>query len=284
MDAASKPDNPPRADVTLRILRQDGPGQASYWETHRVPYEREMNVVSALQKVAAQAKTVEGQNVAPVAWDCNCLEEVCGACTMLVNGRVRQACSALVDRLLEDRPDCIELAPMQKFPVVRDLVVDRSRLFRTLQKLNAWLPVDGYYDMGRGPLVSREEQEKAYPLSTCMACGCCVDACPQYNLIDEPRQDGESEEEYLARRNAQFDENFIGAFGINQVVLFNTHPTGRHTGKLRLEALLAPGGIQHCGNAQNCVRVCPKEIPLTTSIGQAGRAATIHSLQRWFDR
>ena len=54
--------------------------------------------------------------VAPVAWDCNCLEEVCGACTMLVNGRTRQACTALVDRLSEDNPKEIELQPMTKFP------------------------------------------------------------------------------------------------------------------------------------------------------------------------
>ena len=44
--------------------------------------------------------TVDGQTGPPVVWECNCLEEVCGACTMLVNGRVRQACTALVDRLL----------------------------------------------------------------------------------------------------------------------------------------------------------------------------------------
>jgi len=243
-----------------------------------------MNVVSVLQKIAAQAQTVEGKGVAPVAWECNCLEEICGACTMLVNGRVRQACTALVDRLLEDKPEGIELAPMTKFPVLRDLVVDRARMFRTLQKIRAWLPVDGYYDMGRGPLVSREEQEGGYPLSMCITCGCCVDACPQYNKIDVPRRAGETEQEYLARRNAEFDRNFIGAFAISQVVLFNTHPTGRHTGTERLEALIAEGGIQNCGNAQNCVAVCPKEIPLTTSIGQAGRAATIHSFKRWFDR
>ena len=148
MDATSKPASSQPAAITVRVLRQDGPGQRSYWETHRVPYEREMNVVSVLQKIAAQAQTVEGQQVAPVAWDCGCLEEVCGACTMLVNGRVRQACTALVDRLLEDKPESIELAPMTKFPVLRDLVVDRARMFRTLQKMRAWLPVDGYYDMG----------------------------------------------------------------------------------------------------------------------------------------
>ena len=63
----------------VRVLRQDGPGQASYWQRFRVPYERDMNVISALQRIAAIAKTVEDDAVAPVAWDCNCLEEVCGA-------------------------------------------------------------------------------------------------------------------------------------------------------------------------------------------------------------
>jgi succinate dehydrogenase / fumarate reductase iron-sulfur subunit len=131
------------ASFEVRILRQDGPGQASYWERHTVAYEPEMNVISVLQRIAAQATTADGKKVAPVAWDCNCLEEVCGACTMNINGKVRQSCSALVDRLLDDRPGEIELAPMSKFPVLRDLCVDRSRLFRSLQKVKAWIPADG---------------------------------------------------------------------------------------------------------------------------------------------
>ncbi|MFM9066668.1 MAG: 2Fe-2S iron-sulfur cluster-binding protein, partial [Planctomycetota bacterium] len=87
--------------VQVRILRQDGPGQPSYWESHEVPYEPDMNVISVLQRVAARTKTVDDKAVAPVSWECNCLEEVCGACTMVINGKVRQSCSALVDRLLE---------------------------------------------------------------------------------------------------------------------------------------------------------------------------------------
>src|SRR5882757_8888126 len=92
----------------VRVLRQDSPGQSSYWQRFRVPYESDMNVISVLQKIAAMASTVDGQHVAPVAWDCNCLEEVCGACTMVINGTVRQACSALVDRLLEENSEEIE--------------------------------------------------------------------------------------------------------------------------------------------------------------------------------
>ncbi|HVX10787.1 MAG TPA: succinate dehydrogenase iron-sulfur subunit [Pirellulales bacterium] len=269
---------------SVRVLRQDGPGEPSYWERHTVVRENDMNVISVLQRIAAQARTSDGTAVAPVAWDCNCLEEVCGACTMLVNGRVRQACTALVDRLLADEPGEIELRPVTKFPVVRDLMVDRSRLFRALQKVKAWIPVDGYHDMGPGPRQSPEEQQRAYPLSQCMSCGCCLEACPQYLKVEVERAEGESDEQFAERRHAAYDRHFVGAHAISQVVLFNTHPTGALSAGERLDALMAEGGLQVCGNAQNCVAVCPKEIPLTTSIGRAGRATTLHSIKRWFDR
>jgi len=268
----------------VRILRQDGPGKASYWERHRVKYAHDMNVISVLQSVAAKAKTADGRKVAPVAWDCNCLEEVCGACTMVINGRVRQACSALVDRLLEERPKEIELQPASKFPVIRDLLVDRSRLFRALTKLKAWIPVDGYYEMGAGPRQSRSAQESAYPLSECMSCGCCMEACPQYTKIELTRLEGESDQAFAERKNATYDRAFVGPHAISQVMLFNTHPTGANNKDERLDALMEEGGIQVCGNAQNCVAVCPKEIPLTTSIARAGRATTQRMFMKWFDQ
>jgi succinate dehydrogenase / fumarate reductase iron-sulfur subunit len=266
----------------VRILRQDAPGQSSYWERHRIAYESEMNVISVLQRVAAQAKSADGTRVAPVSWDCNCLEEVCGACTMTINGRVRQACSALVDRLLEDRPGEIELRPMSKFPVLRDLVVDRARLFHSLAKVKAWIPVEGYYDMGPGPKQSPEEAEQRYPLSECMSCGCCLEACPQYVKVDVGDTKGESESALSGRKNAAYDKAFIGPHAISQAILFNLHPTGALNAGERLDALMADGGIQVCGNSQNCVAVCPKKIPLTTSIGQAGRDTTLHVLKKIF--
>ena len=77
---------------------------------------------------------------------------------------------------------------------------------------------------------------------------------------------------------------FIGAHAIAQVDLFNSNPIGAMNADERLDALIAEGGIQVCGNAQNCVKVCPKEIPLTTAIGRGGRAATCHALKKWLDR
>ena len=268
----------------VRVLRQDSPGQRGYWERHNIDYEKDMNVISVLQRIAAQATTIDGTRVAPVAWDCNCLEEVCGACTMLINGRVGQACSALVDRLLQENPGSIELRPMSKFPVIRDLVVDRSRLFRALTKVRAWIPVDGYYDMGPGPQQSQRDQEEAYPLSKCMSCGCCLEACPQYTKIELQQWPRETDQQLEIRKNETYDKSFVGAHAISQVVLFNVHPTGRMNAAERLDALTAPGGIQVCGNAQNCVAVCPKEIPLTTSIAKGGRATTLHALKKMLDR
>lgn len=270
--------------ILVRILRQDAPDKAPRWERHRVPYEPNLNVISVLQKIAAQAATEDGKKTTPVAWDCNCLEEVCGACTMLINGKTRQSCSALVDRLLEEHPGEIELKPMSKFPVIRDLVVDRGRMFRTMQKLKSWIPVDDYADRGPGPREAPTAQERRYPLSECMTCGCCLEACPQYAKIDVERLPGESEADFQARKKEAYDQGFVGAMGISLVMLFNDHPTGAMNAGDRLDALMEPGGIQDCGNAQNCVIVCPKHIPLTRSIARAGRAATAHWVKRWFDK
>jgi succinate dehydrogenase / fumarate reductase iron-sulfur subunit len=267
----------------VRVLRQDRPELPSYWQTFSLEYESEMNVTSVLQRIARLSRTESGQQVAPVAYDANCLEEVCGSCTMLINGRVRQACSALVDRLLVDRPGEIELRPMSKFPVIRDLVVDRNRLFRALEKLQAWIPVDGYYDAGPGPRQSQEQQQEAYPLSKCMSCGCCLEACPQYAHIDVHREDAETAPQFRERQAEVFDRNFIGAHAMNQVVLTNSHPTGAMTAGARVAAVISEGGIQNCGKAANCQAVCPQKIPLMKSWARAGRAATLHVIKTFFD-
>ncbi|HZW10633.1 MAG TPA: succinate dehydrogenase iron-sulfur subunit [Phycisphaerales bacterium] len=253
--------------IRLRIKRCDGPGKASRWETFEVPVEPGSNIISCLQSVAARPVTVEGVRTTPVVWDANCLEEICGACTMLINGKVRQSCSALIDAYAPNEGDEITLEPMSKFPVIRDLWVDRSRMFHYLKRVRGWVPVDGTYDLGPGPREKPEKQAVRYVLSTCITCGCCLEACPQFLLGEDP---------------AGWDSSFIGAQAISQARLFNLHETGAQLKSERLGALMGPGGITDCGNAQNCVKVCPKEIPLTESIGAVGRATTIHAIARWF--
>lgn len=242
--------------VTVRIKRQSSPSEDAYWEIYQVPYRKGLNVLSLLMEIRRNPVTVEGKTSTPVVWESNCLEEVCGACTMVINGRVRQSCSALIDHL--EQP--ITLEPMTKFPVVRDLAVDRSRMFEDLKKVKAWVEIDGYYALGPGPRMSQSDQEKGYPLSRCMTCGCCLEACPQINE----------------------NSKFIGPAAISQVRLMNLHPNGALNAHERLEALMEEGGITDCGDAQACITVCPKEIPLTDSIAKIGRETTIHSIKKLF--
>jgi succinate dehydrogenase / fumarate reductase iron-sulfur subunit len=271
-------------EIHVRVLRQDAPSEESYWEQFVVPYEPNMNVISVLQKIAAISKSQDGRRVSPVTWDCSCLEEVCGSCAMIVNGRVRMACSSLVDKLLKENASEIELRPLSKFPVVRDLSVDRGRLFHSLERVKAWVPVDDSYDHGPGPRISPEEQEDAYPLTTCMSCGCCMEACPQFNKTEVMQREGESEEDLESRKQSTYDQQFLGPHAISQAVLFNNHPTGKMNADERMQSLTGRGGIQMCGNAQNCVAVCPKRIPLTRSIARAGRSATVWAIKKFFDR
>ncbi len=79
------------------------------------------------------------------------------------------------------------------------------------------------------------------------------------------------------------DRHFIGAAAMSQAVLMNSRPNGQSLVKRRIEAMIAPGGIQNCGKAGNCQAVCPKNIPLMNSWGRANRAATIHVIKKFFD-
>jgi succinate dehydrogenase / fumarate reductase iron-sulfur subunit len=234
----------PNKTVLIKIKRQSTPTSKSYWEEFELVWHPGMNVISSLMEIAANPVTREGKQTTPITYDSNCLEEVCGSCAMLINGKARMACSALMDNL--EKP--VRLEPLSKFPVVRDLTVDRSVLFENLKAVKAWIPIDGTYDLGAGPRMTMEEQEAAYPLSRCISCCCCMEVCPQFNE----------------------HTSFVGAAAISQVRLFNTHPTGAALKHERLTALMGEGGIQECGYAQNCVEACPKDIPLTRSISEIG--------------
>jgi succinate dehydrogenase / fumarate reductase iron-sulfur subunit len=270
-DAEARKANRKRAkigrSIVFKIKRCDGPGKPERWESFKVPVETGSNVISCLKWIAAHPVTTEGKKTTPVVWDSGCLEEVCGSCTMVINGRVRQSCSCLIDEYAPAEGDVMTLEPMSKFPVIRDLWVDRERMFHALKRVKAWVPIDGTYSLGAGPKETPEHQQIRYALSECMSCGCCLEACPQYLKEEDP---------------ADWDTAFVGAAAISQARLFNEHETGKRLRPERLEVMMGQGGVNDCGNAQNCVKVCPKGIPLTESIAAVGRSTTVYAFTRFF--
>jgi succinate dehydrogenase / fumarate reductase iron-sulfur subunit len=242
--------------VLFEIERRNSTNEESYWEKFELPYRANMNVISALMEIRRNPINMEGKKTTPVTWDMNCLEEVCGACSMIINGKARQSCTALVDQL--EQP--IRLQPMKTFPVVRDLIVDRSRMFESLKKVKAWVPIDGTHDLGEGPRMPERKRQWAYELSKCMTCGVCLEACP--NVNDK--------------------SDFIGPAPLSQVRLFNAHPTGAMNRDERLNAIMGDGGLASCSNSQNCVESCPKGIPLTTSIAALNRETTVQMFRNFF--
>lgn len=244
---------------TLKIYR-GVPGH-QYWEEFEQDFYPGVNVISALMEIQRNPVNKQGKKTTPVVWEQGCLEEVCGSCSMLVGGKPRQSCTAIIERYLEEGSSTITLAPFTKFPLIRDLYVDRSRMFEALKKVKAWVSVDGSWDPGKfGPKVSPEVQEALYVLSTCMTCGCCSEACPQVSEKSD----------------------FMGPAAMSQIRLFNSHPVGKLQKGERLREALGKEGIAGCGNAQNCVKVCPKNIPLTESLAVIGREASKQALKDFF--
>ncbi len=243
----------------LKIYR--GHSGHQYWEEfelERLPFG---NLITSLMQIQRSPINRKGEKVTPVVWESGCLEEVCGSCSVLVNGYPRQACTAMVDVILEETHHAaIRLAPLSKFPLIRDLIVDRNRMFEDLKRVHAWIDVDGSYSQAPGPKISPAKQKILYSLSTCMTCGCCLEACPQVNN----------------------QSKFIGPAAVSQARLFNANPLGQTQKAQRLRPLMGEGGISDCGNDQNCVRVCPRKIPLADSIAAISRDVTLQAFRDLF--
>ena len=108
--------------VIVKVKRQAGPKEPARWEEFPLKWRPSMNVIICLRDIAENPVTRDGKKTTPISYDSNCLEEICGSCAMLINGKARMACSALVDKL--EQP--IRVEPMSKFPLVRDLKIGRA--------------------------------------------------------------------------------------------------------------------------------------------------------------
>jgi len=243
----------------LKVFR--GTKKNQYFEEFELDYIENANVISALLQIQKNPINKKNKKVAPISFEMSCLEEVCGACTMIINGYPRQACTALIKPLIE-KTKTIVLAPLSKFHLIRDLVVDRSKMFDQLKKVKAWIEINDIDSEKFGVKISPATRDALYILSKCMTCGSCLEACPQYN--DHSK--------------------FIGPQAISQINLFNNHPLGKNIKDERFLNLMKDGGVSDCGNAQNCKQVCPKEIDLTENILKSSKETTKHLFKIFFSR
>jgi succinate dehydrogenase / fumarate reductase iron-sulfur subunit len=201
---------------------------------------------------------LEGVAVASVVWDDACGGEHCGACSMLINGRAGLACKTQIEDLAE--PVCLE--PLSAFAVIRDLVVDRRPVSDNLYRVAAHTRFDGFVPVNTDPaLPARAMDSLTLDLMTCTQCAVCLDACPNYGDTSK----------------------FLGPMVVAQVYRYNQLPNGAPDGANRLQRLMQGGGIEDCGNVQNCVKVCPEGIPLTQAIGRLKWQVTGEWVKRVFE-
>jgi succinate dehydrogenase / fumarate reductase iron-sulfur subunit len=233
--------------VVVRVQRQDSPGalESRRFEDFSVEIRSGDSVATLLHAIADDPVTTEGHQVAPVAFESACRAARCSACTILVNAHAAVACRTSVESVRPKRGPIV-LAPMSKFPLIRDLIVDRSPLRDAGQRLGAWL----------------DEPPAAAPLTTfalseidrCTNCGACFEACPETS-----------------------GKRFVGAAALNEARLANELSAGGPRKPARLDASMNAGGVAKCGKARVCVEVCPERIPLFDSILSLERETT----RRW---
>ncbi len=151
--------------VRLLISRKERGADA--FDIEEVLYEtsdENATVASALTELNAERELSR-----PIEWEHSCHQKKCGACAMLLNGYPGLACDCFLKRF---DGKTLSLSPLKKFPVIADLLVDRSILSENLKQMRVWLN-----DKASLP---EKKQELAHEASRCLQCGCCLEVCPNF--------------------------------------------------------------------------------------------------------
>ena len=169
-------------NLTLRVWRQDGPDRPGRFETH------EMRDVSPDMSFLELFDTLNERLVAegrePVAFDHDCREGICGSCSMMINGRPHgpergtATCQLHLRKLPDGATITVEPWRAAGFPIVRDLVVDRSAFDRIVEAGGYITAPTGSAPDANEILVPKEVADAAMDAAACIGCGACVAACP----------------------------------------------------------------------------------------------------------
>jgi len=246
--------------LTLKIWRQKNANDKGHFESHQVEADGHM---SFLEMIDVLNEELVSQKKDPVSFEHDCREGICGACSMTINGRPHgpqsgtTACQLHMRHFKDGQTITIEPFIAKSFPVIKDLVVDRSAFDRIIQS-GGYISVNtGQAPDGNSIPVAGDLSEKAMDSAECIGCGACVAACPNGSAM---------------------------LFTSAKVAHLGTLPQGKVEHKTRVKKMVAQmdkEGFGFCSNVGACEVECPKEIS-TENIAELNRGfiGSIFSTQK----
>jgi succinate dehydrogenase / fumarate reductase iron-sulfur subunit len=229
-------------NVILHIWRQAGPATPGRFETY--PVADLSPDMSFLEMLDVLNETLVARGDEPIAFDSDCREGICGACSLVIDGIPHgpvpetTTCQLYLRHFPDGAEITVEPFRARAFPVIRDLVVDRGALDRVLQ-------TGGYASVNTGSapdanthLVAKEDAETALDAAACLGCGACVAACPNASAM-----------------------LFVAAKVTHFSLLPQGQPERIHRAITLVEAMDREG-FGACSNHYECGAVCPEGIPV----------------------
>lgn len=232
----------------MRIKRQNSFEAEAFYQIILRDCDAETNIATLLREInAEEVLDIDGDPVGEIAWECSCLQKKCGACAMRINGVPRLACDTKIGDL---KSKTVTLEPLKKFPVVRDLIVDRSVLRENLIALHNWLESEA--------TKSRKTVDLAYDASRCIQCGCCLEVCPNFTA----------------------GESFFGAAAfVPASRILSQLPNGKKNDLVQEYGKHIYNG---CGKSLSCHDICPVGIDVEHKLSNSNAVAVWKRFLRFF--